>query len=176
MEPAAERFLRGAHLVARLVEQVLERGYLRSAAGARLTFDQLNLLKFLDRPGTRLVRDVAHFLNASNAAASKAVARLERKGLVRRRPLESDARAEELAVTPRGREVIGRYESFKARRIAALARAEDLAELAAGLERTVSLLLRERAVADNPCLGCGAYYSARCVVRAHGLPCRCRPS
>ncbi len=175
MEDASTRFLRDAHILARLVEQIFERGYLRQVAGPRLTFDQLNVLKFLNRPGLRLVRDVSHFLNASYAAASKAVTRLERKGLVTRSNHPHDRRAERLDVTPKGKHVIGRYEELKKARLRELARDEDLDGLSKALETVIALLMRERSSAGNPCLGCGAYYARECVVRAHGQHCRCTP-
>ncbi len=175
MHEELKRFLRDSHVFARLVEQVLEAGYLRSAVQDSVTFDQLNVLKFLARPGSvPLVKDVARFLNASYAAASKAVGRLRKKGLAKTTRSSEDGRAELVEVTPLGAALVRKYERLKARRLEALLAGEDLPRISEALERAIALLLRERAVAGDPCMGCGAYYSDRCVVRTHGFPCDCK--
>lgn len=173
MHEAHLRFLRNAHLVSRLVDQVLERGYLRKAAAGDLTFEQLNLLKFLGRPATTITRDVSRFLDASMAAASKAVGRLTAKGLVRRKPSGTDRRCEVLEVTAKGRELVRRYETLKAGRLRKILGTTEADRMAGALEEVVELLLSERPLAGNPCLGCGAYYSQTCMIRARGLPARC---
>lgn len=174
MQEDLHRFLRDAHIFARLVEQVLETGYLEAAAPDTVTFGQLNILKFLTRPRTSLVKDVARFLNASYAAASKAVSRLEKKRLITATRYRKDGRAELLKVTAKGRGLIAKYEALKARRLKTLLGNADTGRMAAGLEEAIALLLRERAVAGDPCMGCGAYYAKECVVRAHGLVCPCQ--
>jgi DNA-binding MarR family transcriptional regulator len=166
-----ERFLRDAHIFARLVEQILEAGYLEKASGDRLTFGQLNILKFLARPGRKLIKDVAGFLNASYAAASKAVSRLEKKKLVRTRTWGEDARAELVEVTAKGHQLIEGYERYKAGRLETSLKGEDLELAARGLEQAIGFLMRDRDVAGNPCLACGVYYSKSCVSRLFGARC-----
>lgn len=173
MSAELDRFLHHTHILARLVEQILERGYLREANGDKITFDQLNLLKFLTRPGPNLIGDVAHFLNASYAAASKAVTRLEKKGFVRSTVSRQDRRAQNVKVTARGRSMIRKYEEVKTRRLTALLRGENVEALSQGLENTISVLIRERDVAGNPCHGCGVYYGTKCIVRQHQRTCPC---
>jgi DNA-binding MarR family transcriptional regulator len=173
MNESGLRLMRNSHVLARLVEQVLEEGYLRQACRAAVTFDQLNILKFLNTPGVKLVKDVARFLNASYAAASKAVSRLKRKGWVRTKTCGTDRRAEIVEVTGRGGALIRKYEALKAKRVSALLRGVDADRLSGSLEQLIAVLLRERARAGDPCLGCGAYYARQCVVRAHGYSCRC---
>lgn len=168
-----ERFLRSAHIAARLVEEVLEHGPLRARGGPALTFPQFNLLKFIARPGKVRSRDVARFLNASGAAASKAVARLERKRLVRSVPDPSDRRSARIELTPAGSGAIRRVERLKRDRLKPLFGGEPPERFAEGLEAVIRLLMRGRGAAGNPCLGCGAYYARECVVRAHGQACSC---
>ncbi len=174
MSETRNRFLRDVHIIARLVNQTFEEGYLSRVSVEGLTFDQLNLLKFLGQPKTLMVKDVTYFLDASYAAASKAVARLERKGLVRKTTLGSDRRAEIIELTPKARGIVRRYEKLKADRVSALLEGQDVDGLCTHLEKTIELLLKERAVAGYPCLGCGAYYTKNCFIRAHGLPSRCQ--
>lgn len=174
MDDSTERFLRNAHIFARLVEQILEHGYLHRSSNGTATFDQLNILKFLDRPGVRLVKDVAHFLNASYAAASKAVSRLQKKGWVATSADSHDHRALRVAVTPAARSLIRKYERLKLSRLRKMTTGEDIDRLSKTLEVAIAALMKERSMAGNPCLGCGAYYAKECVVRAHGQSCTCR--
>lgn len=171
MKQELERFLRNSHIFARLVEQVLEEGYLAQSAGTKLTFGQLNILKFLARPGRKLIKDVARFLNASYAAASKAVTRLEKKRLVKTTTWGEDGRAEVVHLTPKALGLMKDYERVKEERLLAVIRGEDIEFIARGLEQGIGLLLRERAVAGNPCLGCGVYYSPTCAARLFGKNC-----
>jgi len=173
MAEDVERFLRGAHIAARLVEEILEHGPVRAGAGAPLTFPQFNLLKFIARPGNVRSRDVARFLNASGAAASKAVARLERRRLVRFLPDPLDRRSARIMLTRAGEAAIRRVERIKRERVKLLLRGGSPGKLAEGLEELIRVLMRGRALAGNPCLGCGAYYARECVVREHGQPCSC---
>ncbi len=174
MQPDVQRFLRDAHILARLVEQVLEDGYLRLATRDGITFDQLNILKFLNRPGPVLIKHVAGFLSASYAAASKAVTRLEKKKLVTTSTFERDKRAAAVTVTAKGHDLVRRYERTKEARLRLMLRRDSPEKLAKGLEDVIVLLMRERAVTGNPCLGCGAYYAGECVSRAHGQVCAAR--
>ena len=173
MTPEVERFLRNTHILARLVEQIFETGYLRRTSGEAVTFDQLNILKFLSRPQTTLVKDVARFLNASNAAASKAVSRLVQKRWARTSTYGADRRAEVVRLTPKGMTLVREYEELKRKRLQLLLRPGEAQSLSEGLERVIAVLMREREMAGNPCLGCGAYYSQECVVRLHGQTCSC---
>lgn len=174
MTPDVERFLRNTHILSRLVEQIFETGYLKKTSGDAVTFDQLNILKFLLRPQITLVKDVARFLNASCAAASKAVSRLERKELVRVEPYEKDRRAECIEVTPRGKGLVKKYETLKAARVKSLLKGVDAGSISKAIEQAIGLIIKERGIANDPCLGCGAYYAKSCVVRAHGQRCACQ--
>ena len=69
--------------------------------------------------------------------------------------------------------MIRAYERLKRRRLGALFHNGEMEVLTQDLERGIAILMRERSVVGNPCLGCGAYYAKACVVRAHGQTCRC---
>lgn len=174
MSAELNRFLRDAHVLARLVERILEDGYLREANGDKITFGQINLLKFLTRPGPNLIGDVARFLNASYAAASKAVTRLEKKGCARSTVSKQDRRAQNVKVTARGHAMIKKYEKVKTHRLTALLGAENPEALSQGLENVISILIRERGAAGSPCLGCGVYSETECVVHQYNQACPCR--
>ena len=175
MTSEIERLLRNAHIFSRLVRRIFEEGYLNRATRGAVTFDQLNILKFLALPGTHFVKDVSIFLNASFAAASKAVTRLEKKGVVRTARCGHDRRAQQIEVTAKGHSLIRRYERLKASRVKGMLRGCDSGAISRGLEGGIAMLLKDRPMAGNPCLGCGAYYAKSCVARAHGQKCRCEP-
>ena len=96
-----------------------------------------------------------------------------RKGLIRKRTLGSDRRAELVEVTPAGLAYVRKYEKVKAERIVTLLGDADVAALSDHLETIIEILLREREITENLCLGCGAYYAKGCVVQEKGLSPRC---
>lgn len=161
------RLLRSCHLLSTLTREVLEKGYLRSAGIAGVSFAQVNLLKFLDSPVPRSIGDVMRFSGASFPAASKMVARLKKKGLIRTGKNPADIRAQIVAITSSGRALIRRYEAEKFRRVRKLLRglsAPDLVLLTHPLEELIGRLLSEKRLLSDVCMQCGAYYSDTCLV------------
>lgn len=143
-------------------------GLLEEIAGDRLTFAQLKLLRLVERQGRLNIGDVAAFLGISNAAASKAVDRLVRAGLLGRAEAPDDRRATQVTVTGDGRALL---EAFEARSSAALLRLlsgaglRKLKELATGLDRlSVSLATGDRKQ-DSLCFRCGLYFRDECLLR-----------
>jgi DNA-binding MarR family transcriptional regulator len=161
------RFLRGCHLLSALSREVLEKGYLRRAGARGASFVQINLLKFMDQPGSRSVGDVMRFMGASFAAASKAVGRLKRKGWVRTGQHPGDLRAQIVAVTASGRSMVQKYERLKFERVSKLLaglRPAQVQHYIQALEQIGSLLIRDKELPGDLCMQCGAYYSDRCLV------------
>ncbi len=73
---------------------------------ANITSRQLEVLTFLARREHWLVGEVASTLGVSSAAATKAIARLERKGLVTRSVDMMDRRCVNVRITRAGSEVV----------------------------------------------------------------------
>jgi DNA-binding MarR family transcriptional regulator len=73
---------------------------------------QLEVLTFLLRRERWSVGEVASALKVSSAAATKAIARLERKGLVTRAVNMMDRRCVNVTVTPVGAETARRTHKF----------------------------------------------------------------
>jgi len=141
---------------------------LEGVADHRLTFTQLKLLRLVDRQGHLTVGDVAAFLGISNAAASKAVDRLVRGGLLGRAEAPGDRRATEVSVTAEGRALL---QQFDERSSAALLKllsgvaVPQLRDITGGLDRlSVSLIggSRER---KSLCFRCGLYFRDDCLLR-----------
>lgn len=78
---------------------------MRQASGS-VTPRQLEVLAFLARREHWLVGEVASELGVSSAAATKAIARLERKGLVTRTVDMMDRRCVNVRITRTGNEAV----------------------------------------------------------------------
>ena len=77
-------------------------------SSASITARQMEVLNFLSSRESWSVGDVAAALGVSSAAATKAIARLERKGLVRRSENLMDRRCVDVSLTRSGNELIRR--------------------------------------------------------------------
>jgi DNA-binding MarR family transcriptional regulator len=92
------------------------------AVGAVVTRAGYAVLRSIADLGTTSLREVADACAMDGAAASRQVVALVDEGLVHRRAADSDARAVELSLTNKGREV---YERIVAYRLEHLARVLD---------------------------------------------------
>ena len=72
--------IRSSRIVSTAVDEILERDPLRAAGGEQMTHRQLELLEFINHSGHH-IDDVAKFLGISPPAATKAVDKLEQRGL-----------------------------------------------------------------------------------------------
>ena len=77
-------FLGSAHVFSLAVNELMEQK-IRETIGSELTLSQLKLLKLVSKTNAEKISDVAGFLGVSHPAASKAVDRLVRRGLVDRK-------------------------------------------------------------------------------------------
>ena len=82
-------FLGSVSILSTTIDEWMEQE-LREITDDRVTTSQLKVLKLVARTNARRIGDVADFLAVSNAAASKAVDRLVRRGLIRRTEAASD--------------------------------------------------------------------------------------
>ncbi|MBN2113558.1 MAG: MarR family transcriptional regulator [Acidimicrobiia bacterium] len=141
---------------------------LGEVAGDRLTFTQLKLLRLVERQGHLTIGDVAAFLGISNAAASKAVDRLVRGGLLSRAESPGDRRATEVSITDEAERLLDEFDARASEMLLGLlaevgvGRLRDLAE---GLDRlSVSLSAASRDP-DRVCFRCGLYLRDDCLLR-----------
>jgi DNA-binding MarR family transcriptional regulator len=172
MAPAVELindFLGSTQVFASSVNNVVEEALLSQVAARQLTFSQFKLLKLVALTDAQTIGDVAAFLGVSNAAASKAVDKLVRQGLLVRSEAQADRRAIQLSLTESSRRVLAAYDAAKNRKLAGLFRQFS----PAALRRTADLLDRlsaglvdhHSAKAEDLCLQCGIYYRKKCLVR-----------
>ena len=98
-------FLGSVRILSTTIDEWMETE-LKEISDGRVTPSQMKVLKLVARTNARRIGDVADFLAVSNAAASKAVDRLVRRGLLRRTESAADRRAVELSLTPEGRTLL----------------------------------------------------------------------
>ena len=137
-------------------------------AGDRLTFAQLKLLRLVQRQGTLSIGDVAGFLGVSNAAASKAVDRLVRSGVLSRAEGRGDRRTTEVTVTAEGHALL---EEFEARTSGLLLKRlagtdlRQLRDLSGSLDRLSMSLSAGGDEEARVCFRCGLYFREDCLLR-----------
>ena len=134
----------------------------------KVTTSQLKVLKLVARTNARRIGDVADFLAVSNAAASKAVDRLVRRGLIRRTEAAADRRAVELSLTPEGRTLLAQYEAATTHVLKDLFGGLDQAHLksvADFLDQLSTEVVKTGRVRDGICLRCGIHFRDRCILR-----------
>jgi DNA-binding MarR family transcriptional regulator len=161
-------FLGSAHIFTSAVNDVVEKRLLRQVAGADLTFSQFRLLKLVEMTDARTIGDVALFLGVSNAAASKAVDKLVRQGLLGRSEGAPDRREIRLSLTSPAQRLLAAYAQLKDRKLARVFRQfapEELQRAAQLLDRLSAGIVDHTAKADEVCLQCGIYFREKCLVR-----------
>ncbi len=165
-----ERFLRGAHVFATSIKQILEERLLTEATENRLSFPQYNALRMLQSRTARHVGDVANFLGISYPAASKIVERLHKMGFLTRREDPNDRRASCLTISGEGAALIKRYEAHKRTSVEQLLTdftAEEIEALGITLERLAEQLLQSEPCYQKICMQCGAYFGETCAMESH---------
>jgi len=160
-------FLGSVRILSTTIDEWMEQE-LREVTDDRVTTSQLKVLKLVARTNARRIGDVADFLAVSNAAASKAVDRLVRRGLIRRAEAASDRRAVELSLTPEGRTLLAQYEAATTQVLKDLFGALDqnlLKETADFLDHLSTEVVKTGRVRDGICLRCGIHFRDRCILR-----------
>jgi DNA-binding MarR family transcriptional regulator len=99
-----------AHAVQRLTLAIEDFNsvFIRLPASDRLTFSALSVLHTLSRTGPCRLSDLVRTEQIKQPALTSAVAKLERDGLVERRPDPGDRRASMLSLTADGRSLVSR--------------------------------------------------------------------
>jgi DNA-binding MarR family transcriptional regulator len=136
-----------------------------------VTPGQFNLLELVAFRGSLSVGEFAVFLRVTPAAASQAVDRLVKRGLLDRRARPGDRRSSLLRVSRKGRHLLSRVRSARERLAG-----EVLGSLSnETLRRTVEALDRlSRKISAFPareggvCTDCGTHFRERCVLRGAG--------
>lgn len=160
-------FLGSAEIFTSAVADLMQ-AQLREVGGTTVTYSQLKLLKMVARAEGSTVTNVATFLGVSTAAASRAVDRLVRRGLLRRKEAAVDRRAVELSVTPAAEQLLAQYDVAATAALQAVFGDLDPADL----ERTAQLLdslsvhiIEGTEPTGEYCFRCGIHFRDRCLLR-----------
>ena len=159
--------LRYSHIFASAIQEVLETGPIQEATPHPLTGAHLQLLRLMSANGAHRLGAVAGFLGVSPPAATKTIDKLEHLDLVFRVPVVGDRRAKLLAVTPRGRRLLQRYEERRGARLAPVLEAfrpDEVEEFAGFLRRFALMLLKQEEQSGKTCLRCAAHVEENCPI------------
>jgi DNA-binding MarR family transcriptional regulator len=160
--------LLGSSHVFSLAVACIEEDLWRHAAENQLTVTQMRLLRLVNHPGSsHTIGDVAAFLGISNAAASKAVDKLVRSLLVKRKEGDTDRRAIHLSLTGAGRRILESYDSAAKKKLAeAFGQicAEEIRPVVQLLDRISSSMMADQKE-QTVCVQCGIYFRDQCVLR-----------
>ena len=140
----------------------------RRVIGKSFTMPQLKLLKLVARTEAGTISDVAAFLGVSNAAASKAVDRLVRRGLIERKESEDDRRAIHLSLSDDGKRILERYEEIQLKTLDGLFRQfmpQNFIDAGELLDRLSLDLVDASSRPDELCFRCGIYFRDKCLLR-----------
>ena len=161
-------FLGSAQVFSSAVTDIIEEKLLREVSGAALTLSQFKLLKLVANTGAHSIGDVAAFLGVSNAAASKAVDKLVRRGLIVRAEGVTDRRAVDLSLTPQSLELLDAYDAARDSKLAHIFQSFTRGELEQTeeiLDRLSAGILGPMAQSEEYCFRCGIYFREKCSLR-----------
>ncbi len=160
-------FLGSTRIFASALEEAVERRLLEEVAGERLTLSQFRLLKLVAVTDAHTISDVGLFLDVSNAAASKAVDKLVRRKLLRRKEGQPDRRKIRLSLTRSSKRLLAAYEHRSERKLAEVFRGftQDELKRTANLLDRLSIGLVQHHAPGDVCLHCGIYFRNQCLVR-----------
>jgi DNA-binding MarR family transcriptional regulator len=94
--------------------------FIRLPASDRLSFSALSVLHTLSRVGPCRLSDLVTTEQIKQPALTSAVAKLERDGLIARRPDPSDGRASMLSLTQEGQSIVSRRHADRVERLRGL--------------------------------------------------------
>jgi DNA-binding MarR family transcriptional regulator len=161
------KLLRYSHIFSSAVREVLETNLLHEVSPFPLSLSQFHILKLMSVDGEHQVGDVADLLGVSAPAATKNIDKLERLGLIVRKPSKGDRRAILLSVSPLGRKLVLNYEELKSAKLYPLLAEfpeEDVAQFTELLERFSVALFKLEEAGEGYCLRCSAYLEDGCPI------------
>lgn len=94
--------------------------FIRLSASGRSNFSALSVLHTLSRVGPCRLSDLVRTEQIKKPALTSALAKLERDGLIERRPDPRDGRASMLSLTAEGQSIVSRRQAVRAERLRSL--------------------------------------------------------
>jgi len=171
-----EAFLGSTLVFSRAVNALVDERVLEQAGGDRLTPSQVTVLRLVEQ-SARTVGELADLLRVSNAAASKTIDRMVRRGLIARREGVNDRRSTEVDLAEAGRRLLAEYESARSDMLARTfgqVPQQQLRRAARLLDRLSNTLMNHSPDPEGTCLQCYIYGAERCPVRGSSAGCQNR--
>jgi DNA-binding MarR family transcriptional regulator len=140
---------------------------LRENLGGELTIPQFRLLKLVASTNIDSISEVAAFSKVTNAAASKAVDRLVKRGLIQRTESTSDRRVSQLSLTGEGDRLLERFEIAQNRVLEGLFMQfmpSDFVQTAQLLDRLSADIVDLETGPQEMCFRCGIYFREKCLL------------
>ena len=140
--------------------------FIRLPASGRLSFSALSVLHTLSRVGSCRLSDLVRTEQIKQPALTSAVAKLERDGLIERRPDPRDGRAWMLSLTADGQSIVSRRHADRAERLGSLigrlspADRTRLLSIAGVLDQIVQLASEQD---ENLLKGAGSDHERECT-------------
>lgn len=153
-------------LLSHATRRVLQDEVLAHFKASGLNTVRMGVLRLLARRGKQSVNLLARFLGLSKAAASQNIDQLVRRGLASRHTDPEDRRTTWVEITPEGRGILGRAEHQQLqafRKFLAHVPADLRTFVCDRLSEIAAALVDLSAAADETCLQCCAFRSARCL-------------
>jgi DNA-binding MarR family transcriptional regulator len=163
----AGHLLGTARILALAVQETVESKLQAEIAGDRLSPSQWKLLEIFATTEVGNVTEVAAYQGVSTAAASKAVDRLVRLGLLERAEDHEDRRHIRLSLSPEGSRMSSAYLARLEARLSELfscLSADDLAHLSSQLDQLTTGVLRAASNATQICVQCGLNQREGCLM------------
>lgn len=163
-----DEFLGSANVLVSASSGLMKEALLTETAARNLSLSQLKILKLLVSSGPGTIGDLAAFLGVSNPAASKAVDKLVRQGLLERTEAVSDRRSAAVTLSEAARRIMDGYEAARRRKLAVLFRDipdADLRRTSALLDRISGRIVSQGVHPEESCLQCGIHLEKRCLLR-----------
>ena len=164
---AVLRAIGAARMLSMAVEESIESAIRAELAGDRLSPSQWKLLEIFALSAASNVTEVAAFLSVSTAAASKAVDRLVRLGLMSREEDHEDRRHIRLTLSVDGKRLVEDYLQRLDQRTQELFRhisPDQLDQITDHLETLAVAALRGASSLDRVCLQCGLQRRDTCIL------------
>lgn len=142
---------------------------------AQVTLAQMKCLQYIHSHDKVLIGDIAKSRGISYPAATKAISRLEEKGLVVREPDPADRRNVFVRLTDCGRLTATQILPERIRRLKALLNempAEMLQAMQSGIAAFLEVALKDRELLEQVCLHCGKDHDETCMLYEIKQKCR----
>jgi DNA-binding MarR family transcriptional regulator len=153
---------------AQLIRFSLSERIVETLSSAQVTYAQYEALRFVQSHPYTSVGDLAHGLRISYPSTTNMISRLARKGLVRKKGMQSDKRIVRLILTPDGEKLVDEVRVERGRRIAEIMGAmsdEERIHFLAALDNFITAAGKcGLADPEDLCLGCGPLALTDCAL------------